>query len=236
MPPFTTPSNVELTASVQAPGTIWTASRFVGSDSACMADVGDGQGAVHVYSMKDDFTWEETYRFTPPEQVKFWNSIALDNDTAVLSGYMDTTRRYLVYISRRQSDGSYRLWKRCLASNGVSSLAVSGSTIMVGNYDLGMRDAEGVWKTGGVGIYERADNGTGPDQRISAEQNSSWFGYAIDLSGNRVVIGAFREETAHWGTEWSRISMNGMLTGIGLKRRALSLWGLLVRGSVLKLR
>ncbi|MEM7246104.1 MAG: thrombospondin type 3 repeat-containing protein [Acidobacteriota bacterium] len=132
----------------------------------------------------------------------FGGALALDGDVLVVGANNDGETQDgagAAYVFRRAADGSWSQEEKLLASDGAmtdrfgSSVAVSGDTIAVGSW---LDDAAGV-DSGAAYVFKR-DAGSGTWDQLHeltgpATEAGDWFGIAVTLSGDTLVVGARHE-------------------------------------------
>jgi hypothetical protein len=158
------------------------------------------EGAAYVFSRNHGGTdnWGEVAKLVGSGSVShsyFGQSVAVFKDTA----FVGAPNRDLVHIFERNQGGPDN-WGESLQITGSSvwnhgfglSLSVSGDTLAVGSsssIDLGA-----AW------IFERNHGGSdnwGEVQRLTASNGTVWdfFGCSVSLSGDRLLVGAQRNDT-----------------------------------------
>ena len=171
-------------------------------------DVATGSGAAYVYTRDSAGLWSLQQKLTAnfgTDNDSFGRSLDVDGDTAVIgtSGYyLDSDGTYIqsgfAYAFTRDSSG---VWTEQELSPNVNvdsdwygrAVAVSGDSIVVGAYgdsqiDLGAgatylfnQDSAGVWSL---------------QQKLIASDAaaSDNFGFSVDMDGDNLVVGAYRED------------------------------------------
>jgi hypothetical protein len=149
------------------------------------------------------------------EGAYFGSAISVDGDTMVVGAFNDDndgTDGGAAYIFNRGEGGS-DAWEpvaRLTASDGVSgddfgsSVSISGDTVVVGAY----LDDDNGQESGSAYIFGRDHGGAdawGQVAKLTASDGwwYDYFGYSVSISGDTVVVGAFRAgESGHSGSAY----------------------------------
>ncbi len=159
----------------------------------------DNWGQVKKLTASDAFLGDE-----------FGVSVALSGDTALVGAHLDNDINGdsgSVYIFERNQggDGNWGEVKEITSSDNAEfddfgwSLALEGDTALVGAY----KDDDNGPNSGSVYIFERDAGGAGnwgEKIKLTASDGSEadYFGYAIALSGDTVLVGAYQEGDQTW--------------------------------------
>jgi len=155
-----------------------------------------GEGAAYVF-VRSNGAWTEQAKLTAPDAVTeddFGHAVALSGDTLLVGAQArddNGAGSGAVYVFTR-SGANWSLQQKLLASDGASGdvfgagVAVSGDRALIGAYaddDLGN-------SSGSFYAFDRAGSVWSQTQKIHASDAGalSWFGYALDISGDRAVV------------------------------------------------
>ncbi|MEJ2212001.1 MAG: FG-GAP repeat protein [Anaerolineae bacterium] len=144
---------------------------------------------------------------------RFGSSVAIDNDTVVVGAYWEDgagTDRGAAYIFERNQGGTADQWgqaARLTASDAQDgdffgcSVSISDDTVVVGAYgENGVGFS--VDDRGAAYVFERNQGGTADNWgqvtrlRASDAANHDYFGYAVAISGDQILVGAYGENGA----------------------------------------
>lgn len=170
-------------------------------------DVTDGVniGSAHVY-VRNGSSWTEEARLAPPAGVKngyFGWSVALSGDTALIGAYRDTTAGNgagSAYVFLR-SGTVWTQQAQLLAPDAATgdefgySVALDGDTAVIGSHF----DDEGGPGNDAGSAYVFVRGGTTWSQQArlvkTEPKELDLFGTSVDVSGDTVVVGAYRDDT-----------------------------------------
>jgi hypothetical protein len=168
-------------------------------------DNGNAAGAAYVFERQTNGTWLELAKLKPQDGAaldEFGIAVDIEGDRAVVGSHLDddgAAGAGSAYVFERQASGMWRQMSKLVASDPGAgddfgySVALEGTRILVGNRG---QDNGTVFQTGEVYEYQRVSAFNWAQiQRFqtSAPSVSAEFGNAIDLRGNRAVIGAWAE-------------------------------------------
>ncbi|MGA2004482.1 MAG: FG-GAP repeat protein [Terriglobales bacterium] len=159
----------------------------------------DAQRAIRAVLEEDDTGWTQQAELTASDGVAaddFGMSVAMDGSTAVVGAPQKTvgsnSTQGAVYVFV-QSGGTWSQQAELTASDGAafasfgSSVAVSGSTVVVGAPGYGSNNSQGA-------VYVFTQRGTSWIQQAeltaSDGANYNYFGWSVAVSGSTVVVGA----------------------------------------------
>ncbi|MBI5668071.1 MAG: hypothetical protein HZC41_08685 [Chloroflexi bacterium] len=156
------------------------------------------QGAAQVYA-KNGSVWNQVAELTAPDAITdhyFGTAVAIDGSVMAVGAYGDDDRGAeagSVYVYTRQGQ-SWQLETKLTAPDGAAgdrfgfSVAISGDTIIVG---APMRDGEGYNNLGMVYVFVQDGDNWMLQQKLLPFpiMNDQWFGYAVDIWGDQVVVG-----------------------------------------------
>jgi len=168
---------------------------------------GNDAGSAYVFT-RTGTVWTQQQKLTASDAAEgdfFGNSVAISGNTIVVGAFFDDTPRgdssgsAYVYV---RSGTVWAEQQHLTASDGASiddfgySVAISGNTIVVGA--VGGNTTSGA-NSGTAYVYTR--NGTiwAEQQELSASasaSNEDFFGSAVAISENNIIVGAFFDDTA----------------------------------------
>ena len=140
------------------------------------------------------------------------NSLSVGDDVLVVGAALSDR----VHVFHRDSNGNWVFVRNITPSDNPSplinfgfSVATDGQTIVVG----GWHDSTGGNSAGAAYVYSRNAGGTnnwGEVQKLTAPDANSddYFGWAVDVSGPNIVVGANRKE-------YSDLSSAGISPNVG---------------------
>ena len=172
------------------------------------SDVGINSGAAYAF-LRSGNTWIQRAKLTAVDAASndlFGQAVAISGDTVAIGAYQDDDRggdSGSVYLLRRNLKGSdqWGVAAKITADDGASGdqfgqmVALDGDTLVVG---AAFDDVAGA-DAGSVYVFYR--NRGGPDNwglvaKLTAENASAgdFFGSAVAVSGDRILIGAFADD------------------------------------------
>jgi len=199
-----------LTASDAKEGDYFGCSASISGDLAVIGafgndDAGSEAGAAYVYRF-DGTTWIEVTKLTasdPGDGDGFGSSVTIGGDVIVVGVAKDDNSRGSAYVFQRDHGGpdNWGEVKKLTASDGAAddrfgtSLSISGDMVVIGadgNDDAGSQ-------SGSAYIFERnhgGQNNWGQVKKLTASDAAAVdrFGYAVSLSADVAVIGAFADD------------------------------------------
>lgn len=162
-------------------------------------------GAAYIFKTLGP-TWQQESRKAASDGsafVQFGYRVAINGDTAVVSILSNTAGRAYVFV---RSGASWTQQQILTASDGGTgafggSVGISGDTIVVGAYSGD--GAAGF--SGAAYIFTRSGGVWTQQQKISAADGliGDQFGYASDISGDTVIVGARQDDTGSASTHGS---------------------------------
>ena len=189
----------------------------IDGDTVVVGATGAGTGgAVYVLRTTDGgATYGQVAKLTASDAAsgdQFGYSVAIDGDTIVVGARFDDddgTKSGSVYVFRTSDGGaSYGQVAKLTAADasmndyfGVS-VAIAGNTIVVGAnqptyWDGSSHVDDG---PGSVYVFRTSDSGASYDQvaKLTASDAaaSDYFGYSVATDGQKVVVGAYRDDDA----------------------------------------
>jgi hypothetical protein len=162
-------------------------------------------GAVYLFQNVERVWIEEVKSLASTPEAGAWygRSVAVSGDVLVIGAYREGSGEGAVYVLHRMEGGgnSWGNITKLSASNLEASdgfgfdVAVWGDVIVVGapNDDQGT-----TVNTGEVYVYHRMEGGVdnwGEVQRLTSSQpaENGFYGYSVDVWGDVIVVGAWRE-------------------------------------------
>ncbi len=165
---------------------------------------GTRSGAAYVFEIENG-TWMQAARLAAPDGAAhsdFGASVAMDGERVLVGspGHgPQGTGHGEAYVFDRQPDASWSNSARLIAADGAfddrfgHAVALEGDRALVGAYAKNAPDND----TGAAYLFERQPDNTWQQvaQLVAPDGDElDWFGYAVALSGNRAVVGAWRDD------------------------------------------
>lgn len=201
----------------------------VSGSTLVVAAAGAVPGAAYVF-VGDGVGWSQQAMLVPSgpsSGERFGQSVSVSGDrVAVGAGRIGVDGTGAVYVFAR----SGTVWTedaKLTAADGApfdafgTSVALDGDTLLVGA-PFNASDAAGAYANGAVYVFVRGAGGwTAQAKLTAASANGDLFGYAVDLAGDRAVIGAPSAADAQGqayvfsrsGTTWSQDALLTTATG-----------------------
>ena len=167
-------------------------------------DVKPDSGSAYVFE-RSDGTWSQTKKLVATDAAVldyFGNSVAIIANTIVVGAYFDNNdgknNSGSAYVFERSDDGIWSQTKKLVADDAEKSdyfgrgVAISGDTIVVGAY----RDNnDGISNSGSAYVFVRSDDTWSQTKKLVADdaEKSDYFGNAVAISGDTIVVGAYRD-------------------------------------------
>jgi len=171
---------------------------------------GNNRGAAYVFERNQGGadSWGEVTKLTASDGAdgdRFGRSVAISGDTVIVGAYTEDgvgSWHGAAYVFERNQGGadSWGEVTKLTASDGAdddrfgTSVTISGDTVVVGAY---YEDGAGSDR-GAAYVFERNQGGAdswGEVTKLTASDGADddWFGTSVAISGDTVVVGAFRE-------------------------------------------
>ena len=164
---------------------------------------GTNAGAAYVFT-RSGTTWTEQQKIVASDAEAtdyFGYSVSISGDTAVVGARLEDTggsQAGAAYIFTR--DGTTWTEQQKIQASDIQagdnfgySVAISGDTVVVSAYaeDTGGNEA------GAAYIFTRSGTTWTQQQKIQSSdaEASDWFGISVSISGDTVVVGAWKEDT-----------------------------------------
>ena len=158
-----------------------------------------GSAYVFVYNGS---SWTQEQKIFPNDgsfQDRFGISVSLDGDRALIGAYTDDDRGTdsgSAYVFERSGTWSQRA--KLLAADGASgdrfgwSVSLDGDRGLVGAY---LDDAPST-DSGSAYVFVRTSTSWLQEEKLTASDGTfqDYFGYSVSLSGDRALIGAYRDD------------------------------------------
>ncbi len=183
-----------------------------------------GEDKAYVYR-EDSSGWSLEQTLSTTGTTSFGSSVAIDGDVAVIGDYNNgDMQEGAAYVFTR-SGTTWSVAAKLVASSRSTSdgfgvqVAIDGDTIVVG---ADLDDTEAT-NAGAVYIFEKSGSDWGTNctgsspktceqtQKVTAESDASstdFFGEAVDVSGNTIIVGGYSGGAVyiftHGGSNWSR--------------------------------
>jgi len=174
-------------------------------DEACPLDPDCNSGSAYIFD-RTASGWVEAAKLTASDGARkalFGIAVALDGDTAVVGAQravVGGVERGAAYVFERRGAGwieTVRLRSRDGAAEDRfgASLAISGSTIVVGAPD---HDATGYEDSGAAYVFQRTATGWEQAAKLlpTVAFTNDAFGAAVDIAGDTVLVGSPGEDHA----------------------------------------
>lgn len=158
-------------------------------------------------------TWSQTQKIVAPDRIafaNFGNTVAIygdyafvgapkDNTDASSQNAMDETGSVYIY---KKVNNNWTFHQKIIASDRTNydyfgwSVAVSGDYAVIGSY-FSKTDATGANPLNGAGAAYIFKNNSGTwsqvQKIVASDRNTqNYFGYAVDIDGDNIVIGAYQ--------------------------------------------
>ena len=159
-------------------------------------------GAAYVFT-NNGGTWTQASKLTADDGAggdRFGYSVSISGNTIVIGAYGDNDKGSdsgSAYVFSNDG-GTWTQVAKLTADDGASfdssgySVSISGNTIVIGAY----RDDDKGSDSGSAYVFSN-DGGTWTQvAKLTADDGASFdnFGYSVSISGNTIVIGAYRDD------------------------------------------
>ncbi|MDQ3733115.1 MAG: FG-GAP repeat protein [Actinomycetota bacterium] len=195
---------VKLTASDGASGDAFGSSLALSGNTLLVGAAGDDNaagidaGAAYAF-VRSGATWTQQAKLTAADAIeedRFGGSVALSGDTALIGSYsggpIGTGAAYAFQRSGTTWTEQAKLTGQDPQQGDLfgADLALSATTAVIGGY--GDDTARGV-DSGSATVFVRSGNTWTQQAVLLARdgQANDGFGYSVDISGNRAVVGAY---------------------------------------------
>ena len=160
-------------------------------------DENDSTGSAYIFERDETGTWTEVQKITASDGAagdRFGFTVSISGDSVVAGALNEE----VAYIFERDEVGTWTEVQKITASDGAegddfgNSVSISGDSVVVGAY---RDDNDNVFQSGSAYLFERDGAGTWTEvQKLSASDGvTNWFGNSVSISGDRVVVGARRD-------------------------------------------
>ncbi len=186
-------------SNVSLSGDRFVASAVQNNDNAMFS------GSAYVFERQSGGRWQEVAKLTASDNEtndRFASSLSISGDRLVVGARLDDDLGRgsgSAYVFERQSDGSWQEVTKLLASDGTTfdffgeNVSVSNDRIAVGaGFDDDLGSA-----SGSAYVFERQSDGSWQEVvKLTASDGTSedFFGIGVSLSGDRLLVGAFRDD------------------------------------------
>ncbi|MFN9986853.1 MAG: FG-GAP repeat protein, partial [Pirellula sp.] len=167
---------------------------------------GSNAGSASIFRRNSDGTWEQFQQLLAPDALandQFGVSVAIDGNRAVVGAHLangignDSGKAYIYEFDGTSWNCVTTLVAHDQAASDYygNSVAISGNTVAIGSY----LDDDGASNTGSVYVYTGSGSTWTLQQKLTASDRASsdYFGQAIALDGNRLVVGAYLDNTLY---------------------------------------
>ncbi len=163
-------------------------------------DGGTDSGAAYVFT-RSGTSWSQQAKLTASDAAigdQFGNAVSLDGDTALIgSPYNDSTDTGSAYVFTR-SGSSWSQQAKLTASDAASydyfgnAVSLSGDTALISAHG----DDDAGSGSGSAYVFTRSGSSWSQQAKLTASDAASYdyFGWAVSLSGNTALIGAYRDD------------------------------------------
>ena len=202
-------------------------------------------GSAYIFELDTSGNWGQAQKIVALDRQKsdyFGYSVAISGNYAIVGAYneghdasgtstsTDTDTDFKssagsAYIFERNTNGNWSQVQKIVASDRQIddyfgySVAISGNYAIVGAYGEDHNANEQIYKSkaGSAYIFENTNGNWSQKQKIVASdrQSGDRFGYSVAISGNDVVVGAYREAHNTSGTSTSGTSEHGYIVNAG---------------------
>ncbi len=179
------------------------------------ADIGGrpNQGAAYVFTRNKNGrdAWGQVKKLTASDGAandRFGGSVSVSEDTVIIGAFQasvggsgDQGAAYVFYRNQGGADNWGQVKKLLVLAGGAvesfgASVSISGDTLVIGAYQSGVSNHN---SQGAAYVFERnqggADNWGELKELVSSDgQEFDYFGYAVSISGDTIVVGAVQAD------------------------------------------
>ena len=164
-------------------------------------------GAAYIFERSGAGIWSEIVKIQASDKEAgdyFGWSVSISGDRAIVGAYREGTggnHTGTAYIFERSAAGFWSEAAKIQASDKEArdefgfSVSISGDRAIVGAYD----EDTGGRGAGAAYIFERSPDGSGWSETVkiqaSDKERSDEFGSSVSISGDRAIVGAYKEDT-----------------------------------------
>jgi len=162
-------------------------------------DDGSGSGSAYVFG-RSGSGWTEVAKLTSSDAAsedRFGTSVDIDGNTIIVGAIGDTSSRGSAYIFEDTGSGwtqAAKLTPSDAPTHAVFgiSVALSGRRAIVGAW----RDDDLGFRSGSAFIFEDTGSGWAEVAKLTASDGvmADYFGWAVSLSGNTAIVGAYGDD------------------------------------------
>ena len=168
-----------------------------------------GAGCAYLFKKNDDGTFQQIAKFEADDAQEndyFGQSISISGNYIVVGAYLEDTNGEdagAAYLFKRKSDNQNDVRQIAkIVSDDTSdndyfgySVAIDGNYIVVGAYQ---NDTKGT-DSGTAYLFRRESDSNNDYKQVAKlnaddEDDNDLFGYSVDISGNYIVVGAYKYE------------------------------------------
>ena len=201
-------------------------------------------GSAYIFERDTNGNWNQVQKIVANDRQQsdsFGSSVAISGNYAIVGAYneghdasgtstsTDTDTDYKsragsAYIFKNTNGNWSQVQKIVALDRQIDdyfgySVAISGNYAIVGAYGEDHNANEQIYKSkaGSAYIFENTNGNWSQKQKIVASdrQSGDRFGYSVAISGNDVVVGAYREAHNTSGTSTSGTSEHGYIVNAG---------------------
>jgi hypothetical protein len=167
-------------------------------------DVSTNCGAAYIFKRYGNH-WQEETIITASDQAAsdyFGFAVDISNEFAVIGAYLDDapiSNQGAVYVFKPDEGVTWTEVTKLVASDGAGSdifgyaVSISGKTILVGAH----QDDDNGTDSGSAYIFQWDGTGWSEETKLTACDGAvnDYFGYAVSISGDTAIIGAYGNES-----------------------------------------
>lgn len=171
------------------------------------------KGSVYIF-LNSGGTWSQVQKITASDgasNYQFGYSVSVSNNYAVIGTHPQVARNGVAYIFENDG-GTWSQAYKALASDGATSdrfgysVSISGDYALIGAYEED-HDASGgnqITSAGSAYLFYRSGGTWSQIQKLVASDRATDdnFGKAVSISGNNLVVGAYREDHDDTGASY----------------------------------
>lgn len=158
-------------------------------------------GTAMIFERNEEGSWEQTMLLVPDTIIwnaRFGSSVAISGDRAIVGAIFGQTNKDVTgaaYIFTRQDDGQWDQTARLRPSSLDQDDRYGSSVALYGNIAIigAPNDDEKGEDAGAAYVFEKQADGSWKEvTKLASAGRGGRFGYAVAMSGDKIVIGA------HW--------------------------------------
>ncbi len=205
-----TPFEVKIKAADGAASDYFGSAVSISGDTAIVGgyqddDSGSSSGSAYIFKSDGTGNWKQVAKLVANDGAAsdyFGFAVSISGDTAIVGAYLDDDNGVdsgSAYIFQDDGNMNWEQIDKLTADDGASSdyfgraIAISGDTAIIGAYrddDNGSSSGSAyIFKDDGMGNWTQVDKLTAADGASSDN-----FGYAVSVSGDAAIIGAYGDD------------------------------------------